>query len=188
MSFILKKSEPFTKDEIVRLIAENSKVLDENLELIGKGLGTRTEKWCDLVGIGNDNQLVILEVEERYTDRMLSSIFCKLDSVWDNIDTIAQLYPAHRIEKNCFPRMIIIAPSYPHSFIRSLGYFAYRIKMDLFTYKSLESEKGRGLLVEPVDTKGNYGNMLKADKRALKLSSLGAGTQVTTEEIMEFLH
>ena len=188
MAFIVKTAEPFSKDEIVRLIALNSKVLDENLELIGEGLGTRTEKWCDLVGIGNDNQLVIIDVEERYTDRMLISIFCKLDSVWDNIDTIAQLYPAYGIEKNCFPRVIIIAPSYPNSFIRSLGYFTYRIRMDLFTYKSLESENGRGLLVEPVETKGNYGNLLKADKRGLKFPPPGAGTQVTTEEIMEFLH
>lgn len=188
MSFIVKTGEPFTKDEVTRIIAENSKVLDEHLQLIGRRLGTRTEKWCDLVGIGNDNQLVIIEVEERYTDRMLSSIFCKLDSVWDNIETIAQLYPAYGIQKNSFPRAIILAPSYSNSFIRSLGYCTYRVRMDLFTYKSLESEKGRGLLVEPVETKGNYGNMLKADKRELKQPSLGTGTQVTTEEIMEFLH
>ena len=43
MSFILKESEPFTKDEVTKLIAENSKVLDEYLELIGKSIGTRTE-------------------------------------------------------------------------------------------------------------------------------------------------
>lgn len=188
MSFILKASEPFTKDEVTNLIAENITVLDKHLELIGKGLGTRTEKWCDLVGIGNDNQLVMIEVEERYTDRMLSSIFSKLDSVWDNMETIAQLYPTYGIKRDCFPRVVIIAPCYPDSFIRSLGYFTYRIRMELFTYKSLESKKGRGLLVEPVETKGNYGNMLKVDKRALKLPSRGTGTQVTTEEIMEFLH
>ena len=188
MPFILKTSESFTKDEVTRLISENSKVLDENLQLIGNSLGTRTEKWCDLVGIGNDNQLVIIEVEERYTDRMLSSIFCKLDSVWDNMVTIAQLYPTYGIERSCLPRVIIVAPTYPNSFIRSLGYLTYRIRMDLFTYKSLDSEKGRGLLVEPVETKGNYGNMFKADKRTPKLPSLGTGTQLTTEEIMEFLH
>jgi hypothetical protein len=188
MSFILKTSEPFTKDEVTSLIAENSKVLDEHLELMGKGLGTRTEKWCDLVGIGNNNQLVIIEVEERYTDRMLSSIFCKLDSVWDNIETITQLFPTYGIDKNYFPRVIIVAPSYSNSFIRSLGYITYRIKMDLFTYKSLESERGRGLLIEQVETKSTYGKMLKADRRELKPPSTGAGTQVTTEEIMEFLH
>ena len=56
MSFILKATEPFTKDEVTKLIAENSSVLDEQLELIGNSLGTRTEKWCDLVGIGNDKR------------------------------------------------------------------------------------------------------------------------------------
>ena len=188
MSFILKTSEPFTKDEVTKLIAENCKVLDEHLELIGKSIGTRTEKWCDLVGIGNDNQLVIIEVEERYTDRMLSSIFCKLDSVWDNMATIAQLYPAHEVDRNSFPRVIIIAPSFSNSFIRSLGYLTHRIGIDLFTYKSLDSEKGRGLLVEPVETKGNYGKTLKTDKRGVKLPSPGTGSQLTTEEIMEFLH
>jgi hypothetical protein len=188
VSFIVKTGEPFTKDEVTRLIAENIKVLDEHLELIGERLGTRTEKWSDLVGIGNDHQLVIIEVEERYTDRMLSSIFCKLDSVWDNMETIARLYPSYEIEKNCFPRVIILAPSYPNSFIRSRGYFTYRIRMDLFTYKSLDSERGRGLLVEPVVTKNYYGNRLKADKRGLNHSELVTGVQVTTEEIMEFLH
>jgi hypothetical protein len=188
MSFILQTAEPFSKDEVTRLIGENSSILDEHLELIGKSIGTKTEKWCDLVGIGKDNQLVIIEVEERYTDRMLSSILCKLDAVWDNMDTIAQIFSAHEIERNSFPRVIILAPLYPNSFIRSLGYFTYRIRMDLFTYKSLESEKGRGLLVEPVERKGNYGNLLKADKKTPKLTSMESGTQVTTEEIMEFLH
>ena len=70
------------------LIASNVTVLGEHLELIGKSLGTRTEKWCDLVGIGNDRQLVIINIEERYTDRMFFSLLNRLDCVWENMDNI----------------------------------------------------------------------------------------------------
>ena len=187
MSFILKKVEPFSKNEITDLIAGNIKVLDENLELIGKHLGTRTGKWCDLVGIGNDKQLVIITVEERYTDRMFCAMLNRLDSVWENMESISQLYSSYGIKKDHFPRVVIIAPSYPHSFLKSLTYLTYRIRIDLFTYRCLESVKGRGFLVEPVETRINYGHILKAESKLLKTQALVTGTKVTTEEIMEFL-
>ena len=98
------------------------------------------------------------------------------------------MYPTYGIERNHLPRVVIAAPSYPNSFIKSLGYLTYRIRIDLFTYRCLESEKGRGLLVEPVEIKVNYGDILKADSRLLKTRGLVTGTKVTTEEIMEFLH
>ena len=188
MSFILKKVESFSKDEVTDLIARNIKILDEHFELIGKSLGTRSGKWCDLVGIGNDKQLVIIAIEERYTDRMFCTILNRLDSVWENMESIAQLYPSYGIKKNHFPRVVIIAPSYPNSFLKSLAYLTYRIRIDLFTYRCLESEKGRGFLVEPVETRINYGHLLKTHSRILKTQAFVTGTKVTTEEIMEFLH
>ena len=188
MSFILKKIEQFPKDEVTDLIASNITVLDENLELIGKSPGTRTGQWCDLMGIGQDRQLVLISVEERYTDRMFFTILNRLDVVWENMDNISHLYPAYGIERNHLPRVVIVAPSYPESFIKSLGYLTYRVRIDLFTYRCLESGEGRGLLVEPVETKVNYGDILKADSRILKPRGLATGTKVTTEEIMEFLH
>ena len=188
MSFILRKVEPFPKNEVTDLIASNIKILDEHLELIGKSLGTRSGQWCDLVGIGNEKQLVVIAVEERYTDRMFCNILNRLDSVWENMDSISQLYPSYGIKPNHFPRVVILAPSYPHSFIKSLAYLTYRIRIDLFTYRCLESEKGRGFLVEPVETRVNYGHILKAESRVLKTQALVTGTKITTEEIMEFLH
>lgn len=188
MSCIFKKIELFPKNEVTDIIANNITVLDEQLELIGKSPGTRTGQWCDLMGMGSDGQLVMISIAERYTDRMFLSILNRLDVVWENMDNISHRYPTYEIERNHLPRVVIIAPSFPNSFIKSLGYLTYRIRVDLFTYRCLESEKGRGLLVEPVETKVHYGDLLKADSRVLKTRGLFTGTKVTTEEIMEFLH
>ena len=152
MSFIFKKIELFSKKEVVDLIAGNITVLDEHLELIATSLGTRTGQWCDLMGRSNDGQLVLISVEERYTDKMFLSILSRLDAVWENMCNISRLYPTYEIEQNHLPRVVILAPSYPSSFIKSLGYLTYRMRIDLFTYRCLESEEGRGLLVEPVET------------------------------------
>ena len=89
MAFILKKVEDFSKEEIKNLVAKNCKVLDKNLELIGESLETRSERLWDLAGIDDKKRLVLINVELRYTDKMLYQIVNRLDWAWENMGNIA---------------------------------------------------------------------------------------------------
>jgi hypothetical protein len=185
---ILKRIEEPSKEEIISLIEENCKVLDKNLEIIGDSLGTRREKLWDLIGIDKDKRLVLIDVELRYTDKMLYYIVNRLDWAWEHIDNITKMYPSYGINGDQIPGAIIVSPSYSASFKKSITYLTYRIRINLFTYTYLESDAGKGIFLEPVETRIKHEHILKGDSKDEKSIEVPPSTRVSTEEIMEFLH
>lgn len=188
MAFILKKVEDFSKEEIKNLVAGNHKTLDKNLELIGRNLGTRGERLWDLVGIDDKKRLVLINVELRYHDKMLYQIVNRLDWAWENMENINKMHTSYVIDDGQMPRVIVVAPSYPPFFKKSITYLNYRIKIDLYTFAYLENAAEKGIFLEPVEIKVRYDHVLKADSKNVKSIEVSGGTKVTTEEIMEFLH
>ncbi len=188
MTFILKKVEDFSKEEIKNLVAGNYKMLDKNLELIGRSLGTRSERLWDLVGIDDKKRLVLINVELRYNDKMLYQIVNRLDWAWENMENINKMHPSYVVDDNQMPRVIVVAPSYSPFFKKSITYLNYRIKIELFTFTYLENAAEKGIFLEPVEIKVRYDHVLKADSKSVKPIEVSDGTKVTTEEIMEFLH
>lgn len=188
MTFILKKIEAPSKEEIKDLIAKNGKLLDKHLELIGGSLETRGETMWDLVGIDKDRRLVLIDVELRYTDKMLHQIVSRLDWAWEHIDNITKMHSSYEINCDQIPRAIIIAPSYLSSFKKNITYLTYRMKINLFTYTYLESDAGKGIFLEPIETRVKYEQVIKSDSRDVKPIEAPRNPKVTTEEIMEFLH
>ena len=188
MAFILKRIDTSSKEEIKDLIESNCTILDNHLEIVGGNLGTRGEVKWDLVGVDKDRRMVLIGVELRYTDKILYHIVNRLDWAWESIDNITRMYPSCGINRNQIPRAIIIAPSFPPSFRKSITYLNYRIRVNLFTYAYLESDAGKGLLLESVETRMKYETISKGDRRDVQSVEFPQNTQVTTEEIMEFLH
>ena len=188
MAFVFKRVETFPKEEIKKLISENYKMLGEDLTLIGKNLGTRGEKLWDLVGVDSKKRLVLIDVELRYTDKMLYQIVNRLDWSWEHVENIAKMYPSYEIDSNQMPRVIIIAPTYSLFFKKSITYLTYRIKLNLFSYVYLENGEGKGIFLEPVETRVKHDLVLKNDTKSVKSTEVSYNTKVTTEEIMEFLH
>lgn len=188
MAVILKRVESFSEKEIKDLIVENYKMLDENLELIGGDLGTRGERIWDLIGIDKGKRLVLIDIELRYADRMLYQIVNHLDWAWVHMENITKMYPSYSIDSDQLPRVIIIAPSYSLFFKKSITYLTYRIRINLFTYTYLENTTGKGLFLEPVETKVKYEHVLKSENKNVKPVEVFNNTKVTTEEIMEFFH
>ena len=189
MTLILKKAEDPGKDEIAHLIENNPSILDASLQLIGKKLGPRNEPPWELLGVRQDRSLILIAVETRVTDRTLLKLLRNIDWAWENVETFARIYASYGIDSDQMPCVMIIAPSYPLSFKKSLNYLTYRIKVNLFTYTCLESEEGRGLFVEPVEKKVvHYEQSVKTDAGAGKPGEgFSKNVKVTTEEIMEFL-
>jgi len=188
MTPILKRVEAFSKEEIKNLIAENYKVLDKHLELIGGNLGTRGENLWDLVGIDKDKRLVLISVELRYTDKILYQILNRLDWAWEHIENITKMHSSYEINDDQIPRVIIVAPSYSPFFKKSITYLTYRIRINLFTYTYLVSNAGKGLFLEPVEIRVHYEYAFKGDSKKVKPIEVSNNAKVTNEEIMEFLH
>jgi len=189
MTFILKKAEVPEKDEIAQLIENNPSLLDGTLQLIGKNLGPRNEPPWELVGVRQDKRLILIAIETRVTDKMLLKLLRNLDWAWENVEMFASIYASYGIDSDHLPCVMVVAPSYPLFFKKSLNYLTYRIELNLFTYSCLESEKGRGLLVEPDEKKVvKYDHSVKTDA-GIRLTGEGffKNAKITTEEIMEFL-
>ena len=189
MTFILKRVELPEKDEVAQLIENNPNVLDGSLQLIGKNLGPRNEHPWDLVGVRQDKRLILIAIETRVTDKILLKLLGNLDWAWENVETFASIYASYGIDSGHMPCVMLVAPSYPFCFKKSLNYLTYRLELNLFTYSCLESEKGRGMLVEPVEKKAvHYEHNVKTDA-GIRIEGEGfsKNAKITTEEIMEFL-
>lgn len=188
MAFILKRVESPSKEEIKKLIAENCTILDKHLGIVGGSLGTRGKVKWDLVGVDKDKRMVLIGVELHYTDKMLYHLVNRVDWAWEHIDNIAGMYPSCGIKKDQMPRAIIIAPSYAPSFKKSITYLTYRIRVNLFTYAYLENDAGKGIFLEPVETRVRYEHIPKGDSKDVQSVEIPHSTKVTTEEIMEFFN
>lgn len=189
MTFILKKAHDPEKDEIAHLIENNPTLLDAGLQLIGKKLGPRNEPPWELLGVRQDRRLLLIAVETRVTDRTILQLLRNFDWAWENVENFARIYASYGIDTDHMPSVMIIAPSYPLFFKKSLNYLSYRIKVNLFTYRFLESEKGRGVYIEPVEKRVvSYEQSVKAEAGIGTLKEgFSKNVKVTTEEIMEFL-
>lgn len=188
-TFVLKRGALPAKDEIIHLIEDNIGLLDGTLRLIGKNLGPRNETPWELVGVRDDRRLVLIAVETRVTDRLLLKLLRNLDWAWENIETFVNIYASYGITADQMPSLMVIAPSYPPFFRKCLHYLTYRIEINLFTYSCLESEKGRGLFLEPVESKVvKYDHSVKTDTAGkVSREEFIGRVKITTEEIMEFL-
>ncbi len=183
----IKKIEVFTKEEITALVAEQHKSLDEGLELIGERLGKKGEAPWDLVGIDREKRLVLIHVEALTADRILSALLSRLDWAWEHLDGIARMYPDYGIDCNRLPRVCVVAPGFSPSMKRSMGYLTYRVSMGLYAYRYLQTDAGKGLLIEHLMSRVKYDRIAKTEGVKVRVLEVPAPSKVTTEEIMEFL-
>jgi hypothetical protein len=187
MTMNIKKIEVFTKEEITALVAEQHKVLDDGLELIGERLGKKGETPWDLVGVDSEKRLVLIQVEALAADRILSALLSRLDWAWEHLEAIARMYPDHGIDCSRLPRVVVIAPEFSPALKRSMSYLTYRVSISLYAYRYLQTDAGKGLLLEPVLRGARYDRTPKNESVKVRVLEVPAPAKVTTEEIMEFL-
>jgi len=187
MTVSIKKIEVFTKEEITALVAEQHKALDDGLELIGERLGKKGETPWDLVGVDSDKRLVLIQVEALAADRILSALLSRLDWAWEHLETIARMYPDHGIDCSRLPRVLVIAPEFSPALKRSMSYLTYRVSISLYAYRYLQTDAGKGLLLELLMRGAKYDRIPKNESVKVRVLEVPAPAKVTTEEIMEFL-
>ena len=187
MTMKVTKIEVFTKQEITALVARQHKALDEGLELIGERVGKKGEPPWDLVGVDSEKRLVLIDVEVLIADRILTALLSRLDWAWEHLDIIARMYPDCGIDCNRLPRVCVVAPDFAPALKRSMNYLNYRVSISLYAYRYLQTDAGKGLLIEPQMSRVKYDRIAKTESVKIRLLEVPATAKVTTEEIMEFL-
>jgi hypothetical protein len=187
MTMNIKKIEVYTKEEITALVAEQHKALDDGLELIGERLGKKGETPWDLVGVDSEKRLVLIQVEALAADRILSGLLSRLDWAWEHLETIARMYPDHGIDCSRLPRVLVIAPEFSPALKRSMSYLTYRVSISLYVYRNLQTDAGKGLLLELLMRGAKYDRIPRNESVKVRVLEVPAPARVTTEEIMEFL-
>jgi hypothetical protein len=187
MMMNIKTIDVFTKEEITARVAEQHKSLDEGLELIGERLGKKGEPPWDLVGVDSEKRLVLIQVEALTADRILSALLSRLDWAWEHLDAIARMYPDYGIDCTRLPRVCVVAPGFTDALKRSMNYLNYRVSIGLYAYRYLQTDAGKGLLIEQLMRGVKYDRTAKTESVKVRLLEVPAAAKVTTEEIMEFL-
>jgi hypothetical protein len=187
MTMNISKIEVFTKEEITALVAEQHKALDDGLELVGERLGKKGETPWDLVGVDSEKRLVLIQVEALAADRILSGLLSRLDWAWEHLETIARMYPDHGIDCSRLPRVVVIAPEFSPALKRSMSYLTYRVSISLYVYRYLQTDAGKGLLLELLMRGAKYDRIPRNESVKVRVLEVPAPARVTTEEIMEFL-
>ena len=187
MTMNISKIEVFTKEEITALVAEQHKALDDGLELVGERLGKKGETPWDLVGVDSEKRLVLIQVEALAADRILSGLLSRLDWAWEHLETIARMYSDHGIDCSRLPRVVVIAPEFSPALKRSMSYLTYRVSISLYVYRYLQTDAGKGLLLELLMRGAKYDRIPRNESVKVRVLEVPAPARVTTEEIMEFL-
>ena len=187
MTMNVTKIEVFTREEITALIAQQHKALDGGLELIGERLGKRGEAGWDLAGVDVEGRLVLIAVEVFTADKILSQLLSRLDWAWEHLDAIARMYPAYKIDCDRLPRVFVMAPDFSPALKRSMTYLNYRVSISLYIYRYIQTDAGKGLLIEGLTNRVKYDRITKGDTGKVKILQAPAAARVTTEEIMAFL-
>ena len=181
------KIEVFTREEITALVAQQHKALDEKLELIGGRLGKRGEPGWDLAGVDAEGRLALIAVEVLTADKILSQLLSRLDWAWEHLDAIARMCPAQKIDCDRLPRVFVVAPDFSSALKRSMTYLNYRVSISLYIYRYIQTDAGKGLLIEGLANRVKYDRLTKGDTGKVRILHAPAAARVTTEEIMAFL-
>jgi hypothetical protein len=82
---------------------------------------------------------------------------------------------------------LVIAPEFSPALKRSMSYLTYRVSISLYAYRYLQTDAGKGLLLELLMRGAKYDRIPKNESVKVRVLEVPAPAKVTTEEIMEFL-
>jgi hypothetical protein len=135
-----KELEDMLKDNL-HLIEEGLKFIDNQI-VAGRGP-------LDILAVDNGGSLVVMELKVVESDDMLVQALDYYDWTLEHIDSVKRMYPRFNVDYEQSPRLILVAPSFSQTLLRRAVYLT--ISPELFTFKCLETEGKRGLLLEAVN-------------------------------------
>jgi len=145
---IFKKVELEKERELKNLVKQDPESIEPGLKIMADEFPVDNGS-IDLLGIDSGNILTIIELKINEDDSMLMQSIRYYDSVSQNIDKIAKLYPGEKVDTSEGPRIILIAPSFSGTLKKCAKYIDLRL--DLVEYDSLETDHKQGLISHFID-------------------------------------
>jgi len=185
MKFIFKKSDNISKDEIVEAIKQNPLFLSGKIKFINYNTKRLTKSDWDLIGVDENKHSVFILIKTRYYDQLLFEIFNLFEWTINNLKIFEQLFSQNEIDTGLQSRIIIVAPLYSAAFKNIISHCT-KLNIELFSYKGLENEEGRGVLIEREENEDG-GSELKLNKNLINnLGDLEQLAELTEEEVSAF--
>jgi len=135
--------------ELQSILANNPTIIEDGLTVLKQQYPT-DEGLIDLLCVDDDGRLTVVELKVNSDDTMLFQALKYYDWVYSNRDRIKEAFKENKINTNLEPKIILIAPEFSETLIRSVKHI--RPIIDLYTYKILECSKcGRqGVHLSPI--------------------------------------
>jgi hypothetical protein len=137
------------ESELRSILANNPNIIEDGLTVLKQEYPT-DEGPLDLLCVDGEGRLAVVELKVDSEDTMLFQALKYYDWVYSNRDRVKEAFKDKKINTNLEPKIILIAPEFSETLIRSVKHVTPVI--DLYTYKMLEcSECGRkGVHLSPI--------------------------------------
>lgn len=151
MVTVFKKIDLEKEEELEKAIAEDPGIIEEGLTALMDKI--RIEKGqLDVLCIDNENTLTLIDIEIKENDAALFNALKYYDWMATNIETVKQLLKNEDIDVTKTPRLILLAPTFSQSILKTIKHGMP--KLELFEYTYLKTESGEeGIHLEKI-TKG----------------------------------
>lgn len=136
------------KKELIRLLYENSSMIEDGVEILGESLGTDEFPLIDLLAKDNDGRALIILAQTKPDEDALLHIALQLDWIMMNRRLLTTLYPKLRLSKSAPPRAALIYPEFPQIMKRFVRAALPSQAPLLYQYRCFENHGKRFLYLE----------------------------------------
>jgi len=142
------KQVKITEKELEGMLKDNLHLIEGGLKFIDNQI-VAGRGPLDILAVDNGGSLVVMELKVVESDDMLVQALDYYDWTLKHIDSVKRMYPRSNVDYEQSPRLILVAPSFTSTLLWRAVYLT--ISPELFTFKCLEAEGKRGLLLEAVN-------------------------------------
>jgi hypothetical protein len=141
------KQIKIAEKELEAMLKDNLHLIEEGLQFIDNQI-VAGRGPLDILAVDNGGSLVVMELKVVESDDMLVQALDYYDWTLKHIDSVKRMYSRSNVDYEQSPRLILVAPSFTQTLLWRAVYLT--ISPELFTFKCLELEGKRGLLLEEV--------------------------------------
>jgi hypothetical protein len=151
---VLRPGPPLARDLVIHTLQECRTALVADLQAIAAGAPCGPYGDIDLLALGADRGLVIIDVETTPSDGLLLRGLSHADWVVGHMPLVQRLYPGWAIDTSRPPRVLLAAPAFSPAVRGAIRRIRHQ-EIACFRYHVVELSGRAGILVERVAAEGD---------------------------------
>ncbi len=144
---LLKSSQDVNRELLTSLLRDNTAVLEQGLRAIDQHVPCAPFGSMDLVGLGNLDQLCVIDVDTLASDVSLLRGIAHVDWLARNMPIIKRMYQGQSINFSIPPRLFLVAPGFS-ALLQCVVQRIISPRVNCFEYRTATTPGGVGILFE----------------------------------------